>query len=41
MFEIVKEYSSLLRNIPPLPKVGPDLPSEWDFGHRKGLVPGQ
>jgi len=33
--------SYLLRNIPPLPKVGPDLPSKWDFGHRKGLVPGQ
>jgi hypothetical protein len=36
-----RKHSKLLRKIPPLPKVGPDLPSKWDFKHRKGLVPGQ
>jgi hypothetical protein len=29
----------VLRNIPLLLKVESDLPSKWDFGHRKGLVP--
>lgn len=32
--------SLVLRNIPSLAKVGPDLPSSWDFGLRKGLIPG-
>jgi hypothetical protein len=34
-------WYALLRNIPPLPKVGLDLPSLWYFGPRKGLVPGR